>query len=116
MESIFKLCRQLYLFLSSCPTPRCPSFDAPLYRLDCQNVISVISLSVKYLHKQLKKYYRFCYIYVYYKNIKDGVLQGGITYRAVFPDGIPAGESAEQEVVHYMKDTSQVMYVTYEQE
>ena len=55
-------------------------------------------------------------IYVYYKNIKDGVLQGGITYRAVFPDGIPAGESAEQEVVHYMKDTSQVMYVTYEQE
>lgn len=55
-------------------------------------------------------------IYVYYKNIKDGVLQGGITYRAVFPGGIPAGESAEQEVVHYMKDTSQVMYVTYEQE
>lgn len=51
-------------------------------------------------------------ICVYYKNIKDGVLQGGITYRAVFSGGVPSGESKEQEVIHYRKDSSQVMYVT----
>lgn len=44
--------------------PRCPSIDTLLYRLDCQNVISVISLSVKYLHKQLKKVTDFV-IFVY---------------------------------------------------
>lgn len=55
-------------------------------------------------------------IYVYYKNLEDGVFRGGITYRAVFPEGIAAGEAEEQEVLHYMKDNSQVMYVTYAQE
>ena len=55
-------------------------------------------------------------ICVYYKNLEDGVFQGGITYRAVFPGGMAAGEAEEQEVLHYMKDTSQIMYVTYDQE
>ena len=55
-------------------------------------------------------------ICVYYKNLEDGIFQGGITYRAVFPGGMAAGEAEEQEVLHYMKDTSQIMYVTYNQE
>lgn len=55
-------------------------------------------------------------ICVYYKNLEDGIFQGGITYRAVFPGGMAAGEAEEQEVLHYMKDTSQIMYVTYDQE
>lgn len=55
-------------------------------------------------------------VFVYYKNIKDGILQGGITYRAVFSGGIPVGESREQEVMHYMQDASQVMYVECGQE
>ena len=48
--------------------------------------------------------------------LEDGIFQGGITYRAVFPGGMAAGEAEEQEVLHYMKDTSQIMYVTYDQE
>lgn len=55
-------------------------------------------------------------ICVYYKNLEDGIFQGGITYRAVFPGGMAAGEAEEQEVLHYMKDTSLIMYVTYDQE
>ena len=55
-------------------------------------------------------------ICVYYKNLEDGIFQGWITYRAVFPGGMAAGEAEEQEVLHYMKDTSQIMYVTYDQE
>lgn len=55
-------------------------------------------------------------ICVYYKNLEDGIFQGGITYRAVFPGSMAAGEAEEQEVLHYMKDTSQIMYVTYDQE
>ena len=54
-------------------------------------------------------------ICVYYKNLEDGIFQGGITYRAVFPGGMAAGEPEEQEDLHYMKDTSQIMYVAYDQ-
>lgn len=55
-------------------------------------------------------------IFVYYKNVEDGVFQGGITYRVRFPGGVEAGRSAEQQISHYMKDKSKVMYVTIGQE
>lgn len=53
-------------------------------------------------------------IFVYYKNEKDGVFQGGITYRARFPGGAAAGQSVEQQVSHYRSDISKIMYVAWE--
>lgn len=55
-------------------------------------------------------------VFVYYKNVEDGIFQGGITYRARFPGGIGAGQSAEQQIVHYKQDKSRIMYVTVGQE
>lgn len=53
-------------------------------------------------------------VYVYYKNEKDGEFLGGITYRLKFEGGIPAGETREEQSVHYKSDISQIMYLTYE--
>ncbi|MBM6855569.1 hypothetical protein H6B11_15715 [Mediterraneibacter glycyrrhizinilyticus] len=54
-------------------------------------------------------------IYVYYKNLdEDDVFLGGITYRVKFEGGIPAGESREEQTVHYDPSSSEIMYLTYE--
>ncbi|MEF2878441.1 MAG: hypothetical protein U0N90_08500 [Blautia sp.] len=53
-------------------------------------------------------------IYVYYKNAKEDVFQGGITYRARLQGGLNPGEARELEVSHYRADTSKIMYVDYQ--
>lgn len=53
-------------------------------------------------------------VYVYYKNVEDNEFLGGITYRLKFEGGIPAGESREEQAVHYKSDVSKIMYLTYE--
>lgn len=53
-------------------------------------------------------------IYVYYKNKDGDTFNGGITYRVKFTGGIPAGESKEEQTMHYDPSTSKIMYLTYE--
>ena len=53
-------------------------------------------------------------IYVYFKNMDDDVFSGGITYRVKFSGGIPAGETAEEQSIHYLSDKSKIMYLTYQ--
>lgn len=53
-------------------------------------------------------------IYVYYKVVEDGVLMGGITYRAKFAGGLKAGESREVQTQHFDPDTCEIMYLTYQ--
>lgn len=53
-------------------------------------------------------------LYVYFKNMDDDVFSGGITYRVKFSGGIPAGETAEEQSIHYLSDKSKIMYLTYQ--
>lgn len=53
-------------------------------------------------------------IYIYYKNVKDDVYQGGITYRVKFEGGIGAGETKETTAAHYDTDVSKILYMTFE--
>ena len=52
-------------------------------------------------------------IYVYYKNVDAFGLFGGITYRSYF-DEIEAGQTLQNRVDNIFKDTSVVLFVTYE--
>lgn len=52
---------------------------------------------------------------VFYKNFEYGLFMGGITYRARFSGGIPAGEIAQAIQPHYFTDTSAILYMSYEQ-
>ncbi len=51
-------------------------------------------------------------IYVYYKNVTDGVYDDGVTYRA-YVDGLSKGETAQVQTMHYLKDSSRIIFVTY---
>ncbi len=51
-------------------------------------------------------------IYVYYKNVVDGVFTEGTTYR-VSIDSLEKGQEIQTLSGHYNKDTSLVMFVTY---
>lgn len=51
-------------------------------------------------------------IYIYYKNVTDGVYDDGVTYRA-YVDGLDKGENTQIQTQHYLKDTSRIMFVTY---
>lgn len=53
-------------------------------------------------------------IYVYYKRVEDGILMGGITYRVKFAGGLDAGDTQEEQAVHYDPDTCEIMYLTYQ--
>ena len=53
-------------------------------------------------------------IFIYYKNVKDGVYQGGITYRARFEGGIAAEETKEVLTGHFDPEFSKIMYMTIE--
>lgn len=53
-------------------------------------------------------------IYIYYKNIKENVYQGGITYRVKFEGGIAAEETKEEDTVHFNPNTSKILYLTFE--
>ena len=52
-------------------------------------------------------------IYVYYKNQKDNILFGGITYRIPF-DSLKAGELKQASSKHLSKKNSVLEFVTYE--
>ncbi|MBR5245930.1 MAG: hypothetical protein IKV25_01000 [Clostridia bacterium] len=52
-------------------------------------------------------------IYVYYKTVIDGVYVEGTTYR-VRVDGLKKGEQTRVLSQHYKKETSRIMFVTYE--
>ena len=51
-------------------------------------------------------------IYIYYKNYKDGLFYGGITYRAKIEGGIKTGEMKQVMTKHYSPDTCMLMFVT----
>lgn len=51
-------------------------------------------------------------IYIYYKNVTDGVYDDGVTYRA-YVDGLKKGEKAQIKTQHYLKDSSRILFVTY---
>ncbi|MBQ4573077.1 MAG: hypothetical protein IJA80_07350 [Clostridia bacterium] len=51
-------------------------------------------------------------IYIYYKNITDGVYDDGVTYRA-YVDGLKKGEKVQVRTQHYLKDSSHILFVTY---
>ncbi len=54
-------------------------------------------------------------IYVYYKTLRDGVFDGGITYRSAVPDGLAPGESYNIMTNHYSQAESRLMFITYVQ-
>ena len=49
---------------------------------------------------------------VFYKNVADGKLLGGITYSAAIPE-LKAGQGIKMSVNHYMKEFSELIFVTY---
>lgn len=51
-------------------------------------------------------------IYIYYKNVTDGVYDDGVTYRA-YVDGLKKGEKTQIQTQHYLKDVSHIMFVEY---
>ena len=51
-------------------------------------------------------------IYIYYKNVTDGVYDDGVTYRA-YVDGLKKGETTQVQTMHYHKDSSRILYVSY---
>lgn len=51
-------------------------------------------------------------IYIYYKNVTDGVYDDGVTYRA-YVDGLDKGEKTQIKTQHYLKDSSRILFVTY---
>ena len=51
-------------------------------------------------------------IYIYYKNVTDGVYDDGVTYRA-FVDGLKKGETKQVQTMHYLKDSSRILFVDY---
>ncbi len=51
-------------------------------------------------------------IYIYYKNVTDGVYDDGVTYRA-YVDGLEKGEKTQIKTQHYLKDSSRILFVTY---
>ena len=51
-------------------------------------------------------------VVIYYKNIADGMLMGGITYRIRLTDGMAAGEIRQIMSEHYSASGSRVMFVT----
>ncbi len=50
---------------------------------------------------------------VYYKTVKDGIYQGGITYRALVKDGMKPDEIRQVMTNHFSLDSSEIMFVTY---
>lgn len=50
--------------------------------------------------------------YVYYKNVSDGLLIGGITYRSSFRALAP-GEKITLSASHYTNELSRVIFITY---
>lgn len=54
-------------------------------------------------------------IYVYYKTLRDGVFDGGITYRSSVPEGLAPGESFSIMSKHYSQAESRLMFITYVQ-
>ena len=54
-------------------------------------------------------------IYVYYKTLRDGVFDGGITYRCSVQDGLAPGESYSIMTKHYSQAESRLMFITYVQ-
>lgn len=51
-------------------------------------------------------------IYIYYKNVTDGVYDDGVTYRA-FVDDLKKGETTQVQTMHYLKDSSRILFVDY---
>lgn len=51
-------------------------------------------------------------IYIYYKNVSDGVYDDGVTYRA-YVDGLKSGQMTDIQTQHYLKDSSRILFVTY---
>ncbi len=51
-------------------------------------------------------------IYIYYKNVTDGIYDDGVTYRATV-NGLKKGEKKQIRTQHYMKDSSRIMFVEY---
>ncbi len=51
-------------------------------------------------------------IYIYYKNVTDGVYDDGVTYRASV-DGLKKGEKSQIKTQHYLKDSSRILFVEY---
>jgi len=52
-------------------------------------------------------------IYVYYKTVENGVYIGGITYRAKVPVGLKAGAEHEMRSNHFIKDKSEILFISY---
>ena len=50
-------------------------------------------------------------VYVYYKNVENGMYFGGITYRVHIEGGIGAGEIKQVGASHYMPDRCEILLV-----
>ncbi|MGN0357432.1 MAG: hypothetical protein ACI4E0_06395 [Blautia sp.] len=55
---------------------------------------------------------RYEKVYVYYKNTKNGIYVGGITYRILFED-MAAGQTLEKQSRHFAGSDSHVMMIDY---
>lgn len=51
---------------------------------------------------------------LYFKNYRDGLFWGGITYRVSFADGFAADETRQSVQPHYTVDGSVILYMSYE--
>lgn len=52
-------------------------------------------------------------IYVYFKSKQDDVYIGGIAYRVRISGGIEAGEEVECSSIHFIEDSSEILFLTY---
>jgi len=52
-------------------------------------------------------------IYVYYKNYKDNLYRGGITYRIKLEGGLKAGATKQLQPSHFYPDLSRLMTIQY---
>ena len=79
----------------------------------CEDVLSVEQSSNGIVLKNISSDTITAPVYVFYKNYVDGVLIGGITYRAGTDKDIKPGETVVLSAGHFDPEVSQLMFITY---
>ena len=84
-----------------------PSLYEDVFEITCYDgIINIRNISEKDINNT---------VYVYYKNYKDGMYQGGVTYRSGADGGIKAGEIRQLSANNYSLLDSKIMFVDYVQ-
>lgn len=82
-----------------------PSLHSDIFKISAENQqITVKNISDKAISGD---------IFIYYKTKMDGVYIGGIAYRAKVEGGLAPGEEKTCYARHYLKESSELLFVTY---